>query len=183
MSKTISQIAKEIGVSRQAVWQKTKSEQFKEHIKEYSTVINSKLYINEDGEKIIKDAFKQLINERKQKNNVEIDSTITQSTTNEINYNNKQLIDILNQQITNLNKQNEQLRDENKYLLEELHSERKHLNELSDKLAELAANAQKLHAGDIVIPKLNTKENETAPKKKNNIFGIFFKNKGKADAN
>lgn len=184
MSKTISQIAKEIGVSRQSVWHKTKNKQFAEQIKKHSKVIGNKLYIDEEGEKIIKNAFAQLIDERQQNAKSNDDKTITKleentpdNTTNENNYNNKQIIDILNLQLANLNKQNEELRQDNKELAEELRAERKHLRELADKLAELAANAQKLHAGDIVVPKLETTVEANNATKKNNIFNIFFRHK------
>lgn len=183
MDKTISQIATEIGVSRQSVWHKTKNKQFAEQIKKHSKVIGNKLYIDKEGEKIIKNAFTQLINERQQ-NSKHDNKTINKSDKNiadnaidENNYSNKQIIDMLNLQLANLNKQNEELRQDNKDLAEELHAERKHLRELADKLAELATNAQKLHAGDIVAPKLEATVETDNIKKKNSIFDILFRRK------
>ena len=182
MNKTISQIATEIGVSRQSVWHKTKNKQFAEQIKKHSKVIGNKLYIDKDGEAIIKNAFKQLINERQlnSKNNndkAKLDKNAADSNIDENNYSNKQIIDMLNSQIVNLNKQNEELRQDNKELAEELREERKHLWELADKLAELATNAQKLHAGDIVAPKLEATIETDNTRKKSNIFDILFRRK------
>lgn len=183
MNKTISQIAAEIGVSRQSVWHKTKNKQFAEQIKKHSKVIGNKLYIDKEGKKIIKNAFTQLINERQQnpkhhdnKTIDKLEKNIADNTIDENNYSNKQIIDMLNSQIVNLNKQNEELRQDNKELAEELRAERKHLRELADKLAELATNAQKLHAGDIVAPKLEATV-ETDNTKKNSIFDILFRRK------
>lgn len=199
MSKTISQIAQEIGVSRQSVWYKTKNKQFAKQIKKYSKIIGKTLYIDENGEKIIKNAFaetstgkQQNLQHENRNEIVNIDKTVNDNATQENNYN-QQMIDILNLQLTNANKQNEELKQDYKELkqdyktltqnynklVEESHTEKKLLLELTDKLTELTANAQKLHAGDIVVPKLETAIETDKQTKKSNIFNIFFKNKNK----
>lgn len=179
MAKTISQIAKEIGVSRQAVWYKTKNEQFADEIKKHSKKIGKKLCIDEEGEKIIKNAFMQdtdndnisyAINDNDVKlNEVKNDNSNVKAT-------DKQVVDILTTQLSILNKHNNDLTKEINELSKELSKEREHARELADKLADLAANAQKLHAGDIVVPRLDAKENYNR-QKKNSIFDILFKRK------
>lgn len=197
MNKTISQIAKELGVTRQAVWYKTKNRQLAEQIKKHSIVIGKTLCLDEEGEKLIKNAFtetenqpnnndKEIINLDKNVDYVPQEENIKKEYTDK-----EQMIDILNLQLTNVNKRNEELTHENqelkqnnkelredyKELVEELRTERKHLLELTDKLAELASNAQKLHAGDIVVPKLEASVETDNKTKKNGIFNLFFKRK------
>lgn len=187
MSKTISQIAKEIGVTRQAVWYKTKNKQVAEQIKKHSEVIGKTICIDEEGEKIIINAFledeKANTNQKNSQDERNEQNIIDCNKQKGDNYN-PQIIDILNFQIANLNKQNEELRQEHKELkqdykklVEELRSERKHLLDLTDKLAQLAANAQKLHAGDIVVPKLEVTTETDNKTKKPNIFNLLFKHK------
>lgn len=208
MNKTISQIAKELGVTRQAVWYKTKNQQLAEQIKKHSNVIGKTLCIDEEGEKLIKNSFIEVANENQpnpQYNNDEkiinldknIDYTPLKENLGKEYTDKQQMIDILNLQLTNVNKRNEELTHENqelkqnnkelredyKELVEELRAERKHLLELTDKLAELASNAQKLHAGDIVVPKLEASVETVNKTKKNGIFNLFFKRKKENQSN
>lgn len=264
MIKTIAQIANEIGVSKQAVWQKIKREPLATNLSEFTQKIGNTVYISNDGISIIKNCFLKNkidetsidinchqqnisetsidINNNKQENNpikdksplyhentnkTSIDVNINQDKVDDtsidinkhqhkdketsidfensheenidkfekdsnmdninIDDNKHQLnknktsidkvVDVLLLQIETLNKQNENLS-------KELSDERKHSRELADKLAELATNAQKLHAGDIVTPRLNMNEvelnSEENTKKKNSIFRWFL-NKSKKE--
>lgn len=57
MSKTIKQIAEEIGVSKQAVHQKRKSKALSTALQPFTTTVDGVIYISVDGEKLIKQAF------------------------------------------------------------------------------------------------------------------------------
>lgn len=181
MSKTISQLSKEIGVTRQAVWHKIKNKKFASQLKGHTKTIGNTIYIDTTGEEIIIKAFELLLTERKNnpKNTNDKQETskdlstenVKENTKTDININ-QQVLDILNQQISTLNQENKELRDE-------LNEQRKYICEIADKLAELANNAQKLHASNILIPKLSS-PSETKPlTQKHNIFNFLFKRKPK----
>ncbi len=57
MSKTIKQIAEEIGVSKSAVHQKRKQEPLKSTLHPFTETVNNTVYISDDGETLIKQAF------------------------------------------------------------------------------------------------------------------------------
>lgn len=57
MIKTIAQIANEIGVSKQAVWQKIKREPLATNLSEFTQKIGNTVYISNDGISIIKNCF------------------------------------------------------------------------------------------------------------------------------
>lgn len=180
MHKTITQLAKEIGVTKQAIWYKTKSKKLAPSLKGHIKAIGNTFYIDETGEKIIKDTFDLLIisqgnNKGTVKENQQTSNDLTQKSVKEnktqmdVNVNN-QMIDILNQQISMLNQQNKELH-------EELKSQRQYICEMADKLAEIANNAQKLHAGDILMPKLNNPDEQKHLTPKRHIFSFLFKRK------
>lgn len=178
MDKTIPQIANEIGVSRQAVWYKIKNKKFAEEIKKHSHRMGKKFFIDELGVQIIKNAFAQDMCNTK--TNDRDDTTQSQSTIEnyDINFeNNKHVFNVLSSQLTAMNKHNEELIREINQLSKELSKEREHSRILADKLAELATNAQKLHAGDIVVPRLENKSEEENETKHKNIFGMLFRRK------
>ena len=64
MSKTIKQIADELGVTKQAVHQKRKSKALSTALKPFTETVDGVVYISVDGENLIKQAF--LKNDRKQ---------------------------------------------------------------------------------------------------------------------
>lgn len=229
MIKTIAQIANEIGVSKQAVWQKIKREPLATNLNKFTQKLGNTVYISNEGISIIKNCFlknkidetsidinyhQQNINktsidvndnkiksevplyheneydtsidvnnnqdddlsidinkhqyknsetsidvddsqEEKNDDNINIDVNKHQSNENKTSID--KIVDVLLLQLETLNKQNENL-------AKELSNERKHSRELADKLAEIASNAQKLHAGDIVTPRLNMNDVELNPK-------------------
>ena len=57
MSKSIKQIADEIGVSKQAVFKKIKREPLSTSLKQFISTVDGRLMVSVDGEKIIKQAF------------------------------------------------------------------------------------------------------------------------------
>lgn len=57
MSKSIKQIADEIGVSKQAVFKKIKREPLSTSLQQFISTVDGRLMVSVDGEKIIKQAF------------------------------------------------------------------------------------------------------------------------------
>lgn len=155
--KTIKQIADEIGVTKQAVW-KRMNNQLMENLQGLATKKNNTLYISEEGEQIIKQAFHE-------------HDIPLKAKAEEISIQSQQLIDLLREQLKVVTEQNIKL-------TEELSKEREHsrqqygqILELTNKVAELADNAQRLHARDIIIPKLSESDEEAMHEtvvKKNN---------------
>ena len=59
--KTIRQIADEIGVSKQAVFKKIKREPLSTSLQGLTTTVDGRLMVEVDGEKLIKQAFSEII--------------------------------------------------------------------------------------------------------------------------
>ena len=57
MAKTIKQIAEEIGVTKQAVFKKIKSEPLSTELEKFIATVDGKIMISTGGEKLIKQAF------------------------------------------------------------------------------------------------------------------------------
>lgn len=57
MSKTIKQIADELGVTKQAVHQKRKNKELSTALQSFTTIVDGIVYISVDGERLIKQAF------------------------------------------------------------------------------------------------------------------------------
>jgi hypothetical protein len=163
MDKTISQIAMEIGVSKQAVWQKIKKEPLSTKLKDSTKKIGNTLYVNTDGIELIKNSFFKI-----NANNTSIDVNNHKENANKKSTD--EIIDILTMQLKIINQQNENL-------AKELSKEREHSRELADKLAEIAYTAQKLHGGDMVSRLSNNEieiNSEEKTKKRSGMFnGIF----------
>lgn len=58
--KTVRQLADEIGVSKQAVWKKIKKEPLSTDLQEFTTTSGRTVYVNEQGEMLVKTAFMQI---------------------------------------------------------------------------------------------------------------------------
>lgn len=139
MSKTIKQIADEIGVSKQAVQKRLSREPLCTSIQPYISTVGGVKYIEVVGENLVKSAFDK--NNRqpnaenlsidKKSNDVIIDVLKTQIETQKI------ALETLQAQLEVKDKQIEQLRAE-------LATERQHSREQSDKLSVIADQAQKL---------------------------------------
>jgi uncharacterized protein YqgV (UPF0045/DUF77 family) len=74
VSKTIKQIADELGVSKQAVHQKRRKEPLSTSLQPFTTTVDGVIYISVDGENLIKQAFSDI--DRKQ-----VDGSFTPSFT------------------------------------------------------------------------------------------------------
>lgn len=57
MSKTIKEIAEEIGVSKQAIFKKMKREPLSTSLQGLTSTVDGRLTVSVDGEKLIKQAF------------------------------------------------------------------------------------------------------------------------------
>ena len=83
MSKSIKQIADEIGVSKQAVFKKIKREPLSTSLKQFISTVDGRLMVSVDGEKIIKQAFYSADTE----NTDEVCKQTEQTLKNEVNDN------------------------------------------------------------------------------------------------
>jgi len=143
--KTIAQIAREIGVSKQAVHHRIKKEPLKSALHDKVETIDNALHIDIDGERLIKSAFNT--------NVVDSSSIMIDEMTSE-------LVEVLKAQITELTAQNEDLR-------QQLNDERTHSRKQADEILQLAQqgqklaeNAQTLHALDNVKPQLTAEKKQ-----------------------
>lgn len=135
MSKTIKQIADELGVSRQAVHQKIKrNKDLSTRLQTFTSTVDGVVYISVDGENLIKSAFEK--NKRKQ-NDLNVDS-------DKLTVGLQSIIDILQKEIETFKLQLEQKNEMICTLQSDLEREREHSREMASKLATLADQAQKL---------------------------------------
>lgn len=153
MSKTIKQIADELGVSRQAVHQKIKrSEELSTCLQPFTSTVDGVVYISVDGEKLIKSAFDK--NERKQDTVNVYENKLTVGL--------QPIIDILQKEIETFKHQLEQKDELIRTLRSDLERERDHSREMASKLATLADQAQKLQ---LVSSSTMIEDKENPPKK------------------
>lgn len=147
--KTISEIAAEIGVSRQAVYQKIKREPLSSAVNRYKVYKVDRLYIMPEGEKLIKTAF--INNEPIKGVNVLIDGVSTDTLT--------------------------MLYTQNKYLTEQLAIEVRHNRELSERMADLACQLAELTRNSQILHKAE-QSLKIDEKKKFSFFGFLKKKAG-----
>ena len=162
--KTIKQIADEIGVSKQAVHQKRKSKELSTALQPFTSTIDGVVYIEVDGETLIKSAFSAQARKR-------VDSLFAPTVSDSFTPvdGQKELYNILKAELAAKNEQITTLRSE-------LAAERQHSREQSDKLAVLAEQAQMLHAGTMqkqIVDGEPPVEAEVVKKK--GFFGLFRK--------
>lgn len=143
MSKTIKEIADEIGVSKQAIFKRIKREPLSTSLQGLMVTVDGRLMVTVDGEKLIKQAFSG--GESSTSDNqltVEVDdlvdgsSTKSEEKTAEVDGQNR-LYEILERE---LQAKNEQIAA----LQAELSKERQHSREQAEKIAVLADQAQRL---------------------------------------
>ena len=142
--KTVAQIAKEIGVSRQAVYNKIKREPLSTSLQKHMSIVDSKLYISADGEVLVKLAFVKNV----------VSSTLTES----VGSSDKELTANLQDEIRFLRSQNEEFRKENGKLTDKVLAQSERLLTLTEQAQKLAENAQTLHALENVKPQLTSKK-------------------------
>lgn len=170
--KTIRQIAEELGVSKQAVHQKRKSKALETALQSFTTTIDGTVYISVEGETLLKQAF--------QKPEKPAPSTVNDNSFTPVDGyvdgSEHPLYAILKAELEAKNKLIEQLQ-------QDLAEERKHSREQANKLALLADQAQRLHAGTIQtqlpsgeeLPTEVEGEPTTTEQKKNvGFFGRLF---------
>ena len=171
MSKTIKQIADELGVTKQAVQKRLSREPLYTSIQPYISTIGTTKYIETAGEALIKSAFQN--NDRQPSNDVvnpSIDSNKTSIDKNNsltIDTNNQlpttdiykdTLMDILSKQSETLKQQLEIKDRQIEQLQNELITERQHNRSQSDKLAVLATQAQTLQLAQLSEDKIKSEE-------------------------
>lgn len=139
MSKTIKEIAEEIGVSKQAVFKKMKREPLSTSLQGFTTTVDGRLMVSVDGEKLIKQAFlknKESTTVNQLMGEVDSSSTKLERKSKEVDGENI-LYEILKMELQEKNQQIAALQAE-------LSREREHSREQAEKIAVLADQAQKL---------------------------------------
>ncbi len=121
--KTIKELADEIGVSKQAVWQKIKKESSID-LRQFTSKKGNAVYVDVDGQKVIKNAFFNKTSTKKRQQKVFVDDNVNNSVDDNPEGNEEILF----------------LRN----LVSELQSEKKDLHKLLDQQQRLALQDKKL---------------------------------------
>ncbi|EJC3729426.1 RepB-like protein [Enterococcus faecalis] len=121
--KTIKEIADEIGVSKQAVWQKIKKESSID-LRQFTSKKGNTVYVDVDGQKVIKNAFFNKTSTKKRQQKVFVDDNVNNSVDGNPEGNEEILF----------------LRN----LVSEIQSEKKELHKLLDQQQRLALQDKKL---------------------------------------
>ena len=121
--KTIKELADEIGVSKQAVWQKIKKESSID-LRQFTSKKGNTVYVDVDGQKVIKNAFFNKTSTKKRQQKVFVDDNVNNSVDGNPEGNEEILF----------------LRN----LVSELQSEKKELHKLLDQQQRLALLDNKL---------------------------------------
>ncbi|WP_299515839.1 RepB-like protein [uncultured Rummeliibacillus sp.] len=121
--KTIKEIADEIGVSKQAVWQKIKKESSID-LRQFTSKKGNTVYVDVDGQKVIKSAFFNKTSTKKRQQKVFVDDNVNNSVDGNPEGNEEILF----------------LRN----LVSELQSEKKELHKLLDQQQRLALQDKKM---------------------------------------
>lgn len=179
MSKTVKQIADELGVSKQAVHQKRKSKELSTALQPFTSTVDGVVYISVDGENLIKQAF--LKNDRKQVDD-KLSSTVDGSFTPSFTPPEDSEIIFLRGQVeklqTELEKEREHNREKDKQLLDTL-------NKLAESQAALAAGqaadkqkalAEKIIEGQQQSENVEIIKDNKETVKIGKIFGKLFRN-------
>ncbi len=121
--KTIKEIADEIGVSKQAVWQKIKKESSID-LRQFTSKKGNTVYVDVDGQKVIKNAFFNKTSTKKRQQKIFVDDNVNNSVDGNPEGNEEILF----------------LRN----LVSELQSEKKELHKLLDQQQRLALQDKKV---------------------------------------
>jgi predicted DNA-binding protein YlxM (UPF0122 family) len=156
--KTISEIAKEIGVSRQAIYKQIKKEPLLTSLQKCISIKNNVTYIDENGEKLIRTVLSD-----------------TSFNTNETS----DIVNSLQKQIEILSTQNNMLTGQLTSLHNEINKERDYGRVQSDRIAELANQLAKLSENNQILldqqQRLQAASTQQLPGKKSKWFGWFKK--------
>lgn len=157
--KTIKEIADEIGVSKQAVWQKIKKESSID-LRQFTSKKGNTVYVDVDGQKAIKNAFFNKTSTKKRQQKVFVDDNVNNSVDGNPEGNEEILF----------------LRN----LVSELQSEKKELHKLLDQQQRLALQDKKLleeykeeinELKSLMVP-VREDEKESVARKSNDIDKI-----------
>ena len=157
--KTIKEIADEIGVSKQAVWQKIKKESSID-LRQFTSKKGNTVYVDVDGQKVIKNAFFNKTSTKKRQQKVFVDDNVNNSVDGNPEGNEEILF----------------LRN----LVSELQSEKKELHKLLDQQQRLALQDKKLleeykeeinELKSLMVP-VREDEKESVARKSNDIDKI-----------
>ncbi|MGV9080214.1 RepB-like protein [Lactococcus lactis] len=157
--KTIKELADEIGVSKQAVWQKIKKESSID-LRQFTSKKGNTVYVDVDGQKVIKNAFFNKTSTKKRQQKVFVDDNVNDSVDGNTEGNEEILF----------------LRN----LVSELQSEKKELHKLLDQQQRLALQDKKLleeykeeinELKSLMVP-LREDEKESVERKSNDIDKI-----------
>lgn len=174
MSKTIKQIADEIGVSKQAVQKRLSREPLCTSIQPYISTVGGVKYIDVVGENIVKQAFYKNRQQPVVDNmsNASIDENTSKTTDLQ------PIIDVLQATIDTLQEQLSIKDNLIEKLQTEIELERLHSREQSDKLSVLADQAQRLQLAQLASSSESTliEDTETNAKRKGlrKKFSSFF---------
>ncbi len=179
MGKTIKEIAQELNVSKQAVWQRIKRNKIlQKAFDEHSKTFNGTVFIDEKGEEIIKSAYSNTVNTEDIINNVDINVDNNKIFTTTIDSN--KLIEALEKAMDSLK---EQLAVKDKQI-DELTSILKSSQIQIENLTNALKTAQALHAGTIKErltteqPDLTEEEiDKEIEEKQRGFFSRLFKKK------
>lgn len=156
MSKTIRQIADEIGVSKQSVQKRLSREPLCTSVAPYISTVDGVKYIAVDGEKLIKQAFFKsgIDNLSIDKNDVSIDkvdglSIDKNDVSIDKNSDYTPIIEVLQATIDTLQGQLEVKDKQIEQLRAELAEERQHSRQQADKIAVIADQSQKLQLAQL----------------------------------
>lgn len=180
MDKSIKQIAEEIGVSKQAVFKKIKREPLSTYLQPFISMVDGRLMVSIDGEKLIKQAFDNKNIDRCK--NAEINKNISVddnefTVVNNINDNQSSTINqskdnkTSNQNIENMIVLLEDTIDTLKSQLEIKDAQIEKLTDALVAAQQTAAAAQALHAG--TMQQQITTQTEEIPKKKSWLKNLF----------
>lgn len=163
MSKTIKQIADEIGVSKQAVQKRLSREPLCTSVQPYISTVGGAKYIEVVGERLVKSAFAKN-NRQPSVDSLSIDKNDVPIDKNAVDM----VVDVLKSQIETqkiaLETLQAQLEVKDKQIAQlraELAEERQHSREQSDKLAVIADQSQKLQLAQMSTSEMIEDKQET----------------------
>ncbi len=176
--KTIKELADEIGVSKQAVWQKIKKESSID-LRQFTSKKGNTVYVDVDGQKVIKSAFFNKTSTKKRQQKVFVDDNVNNSVDGNPEGNEeilflRNLVSELQSEKKDLHKlldQQQRLALQDKKLLEEYKSE---INELK---------ALKMPSQDTKEEQANSQPQEELDTLKEQIRALNYKIKGQEQAN
>ncbi len=147
MGKTIKQLADELGVSKQAVWQRVKrTKDLAGMLEAHSRTVTGRIYIDEELEQTIKALYSSLrVDETSVNKGCDVDETSPAVDETSVNTADSKLLDVLQQTVSMLQ---QQLLAKDKQI-DDLTAMLKASQEQQATLASALTAAQALHAGTI----------------------------------